>query len=112
MLDRVIATCGMMIASYEKYKPSTTPPPTQVETLAAIEEEEITVQPVATALPPLQAEAQAELIKDKEEDVDVVEVAPPTPPTLSVPPAVSTSVSKSISITIPSNYSQDPNTWN
>ncbi|CAL1406597.1 unnamed protein product [Linum trigynum] len=85
MLDRVISTCDMMIASYEKYKPSTPQPPTQVETLATIEEEEISVLPIPTqqapataeSTPPPQVEALAELAKDEEEDAVGGKPAPP-----------------------------------
>ncbi|CAL1377492.1 unnamed protein product [Linum trigynum] len=68
MLDSVIATCGKMIASYDKHMSATTPTQLRVETLAAMEKAEIAIPPIVPAPPPSQAEALVEFVEDEEED--------------------------------------------
>ncbi|CAL1381683.1 unnamed protein product [Linum trigynum] len=76
-IECVMATCNMLIATYDKHRPATTPPRPQVETLAAMGEAEIILPPIATAPPSSQAEGIFESIDDEEEDVVGAKPAPP-----------------------------------
>ncbi|CAL1411549.1 unnamed protein product [Linum trigynum] len=73
-----MATCNMLIGTYDKHRPATTPPRPQIKTLAAMGEAKIVLPPVATAPPPSLAEALADSIKVEAED-DAVDAAKPLP---------------------------------
>ncbi|CAL1376643.1 unnamed protein product [Linum trigynum] len=90
-LDIAMAACRRAIMAYDRVR---TPPPPQVDIMTAMEEAEIAIPPVATALPLPQAAVLAES-KYEEEKADVGDVAPPAPLMSLVPLAAPpTSVSK------------------
>ncbi|CAL1402657.1 unnamed protein product [Linum trigynum] len=92
-IDCVMATCRMMITSYDKSMLATRPSPPEVKTLAAIEEEEISILPVATQKVHAAAESTPSVIMAPPLAAPVALIAKPQQPLVdaakhSTPPEI------------------------